>query len=123
MVVKVSVIGTLGLHELCGVSQCAPAGGNLSLEEFQLPAAPLDTVPAAVLPHVAALRQGIAHLAEPEGLGKRNDLALPLVHPYSHGLKPSHHLPGQLLQRLDVRQNDIVIVHVVAGHMDARPGT
>ena len=42
MIVKVVVIGSLGLHELGDIGQCAPSGGNLSLEKFELPSAPLD---------------------------------------------------------------------------------
>ena len=107
------------MHELGDIGQCAPSGGNLSLEKFELPSAPLDAVPATIFLDVTALRHGVAHLAETEGLGERDNLAFLLVYPNAHSLKPAHNLPGQLLQFLNVRQDDVVIIHVMAGHMDA----
>ena len=118
MVIKAAVIGPLGLHILSSFSNGTAAGGYLSLEKFQLLAAPLHPVAASIPLDGSALGQREADLAEAEGFGEGDYLAFPLIHPDAHGLKQAHNLSGDLFQPLDVRQDNVVIIHVVGGAVD-----
>lgn len=118
MVIETAVVGPLRLHIFGGLSKGAPPCGDLPLEKFQLPAAPLHPITAAIPFDGSALSQGEADLTEAEGLRKGDNFALALVYPDTQGLEAAHYLAGQLLQLLDVREGDIIIVHVVTSHMD-----
>ena len=94
MVIETTVISSLRLGVLSCISQGTSASGDLPLEEFQLTAAPLHPIPAAIPFDSSTLGKRKAYLAETEGFGERNYLAFSLIHPDAHGLKATHDLSG-----------------------------
>lgn len=94
MVIETAVVGPLRLHIFGGLSKGAPPCGDLPLEKFQLPAAPLHPITAAIPFDSSTLGKRKAYLAETEGFGERNYLAFSLIHPDAHGLKATHDLSG-----------------------------
>ena len=117
MVIETAVVGPLRLHIFGGLSKGAPPCGDLPLEKFQLPAAPLHPITTPIPLDGPTLSQGEAELAEAEGLGEGDYLTFPLIHPDTHCLKTTHNLAGEFLQFFNIRQDDIVIIHVVGSYM------
>lgn len=117
MVIETAVVGSLGLHILSNFRKGTSAGGNLPLEKLQLSAAPLHPITTPIPLDGPTLSQGEADLAEAEGLGEGDYLAFPLIHPNAHCLKTTHNLAGEFLQFFNIRQDDIVIIHVVGCNM------
>lgn len=93
MVIETAVVSPLRLHIFGSLSNGAPPCGNLPLEKFQLPAAPLHPISAAIPFDGPALGQGKADLAEAERFGKGNNFAFPFRHSNTHSLKASHDFP------------------------------
>lgn len=81
MVIETAVVAPLRLHIFGGLSKGAPPCGDLPLEKFQLPAAPLHPITAAIPFDCPALSQGEADLTEAEGLRKGDNFTLALVYP------------------------------------------
>ena len=119
MVVKVPIIGALAFLVLLDVCEGAGSCIHLFAEQFELSAGSLHTVPASVYLDGAALREGKTGLAETERFREWDDFALALVYRDADGLKSLDDFPAQLFQLLNIRKDDVVVVHIMPGNMDA----
>lgn len=120
MVIELSIIPALRLHILCGIRNGPAACGNLFLEHLELSSASLHPIAATVSLHRSVFLEGKTNLAKSKRLSKRDDFALSLVDPYSDSLETADNFSGNLLQLFNIRENDVVIIHIMPSYMDAR---
>ena len=113
MVIETAVVGTLALHVLLDVLEVPLARFELLVEQLQLAACPLNTVPAPVDFHLSGFGQGEPGLAEPERLCQGNHLALFLVHPDPFGFKAPYNFMAHQFCFLNGGKNQKVIIHVM----------
>lgn len=59
-------------------------------------------------------------MQKPERFREWDDFALALVYRDTDGLKSLDDFPAQLFQLLNIRKDDVVVVHIMSGNMDAR---
>ena len=117
MVIEIAIVGALALHVLLNVLKVPFPGLKFPVKELQLAAGTFNPVPAPVHLDFPRKADGEPGLAEPKRLCQWDHLALALIHPDTNSLKPPHQFTGQLLQLLNIGEDDIVVIHVMAGTM------
>ena len=118
MVVENAVVGGLALHELLRIGERTLTRLKLLIEHLQFAPCSLHTVSASVDRDFASRTEREPGFAEAEGLREGNDFALPFVHSDAECFKPAHHLPNYCFQLLNIRHDDVVVIHIVTGTMD-----
>ena len=113
MVIKGAIIRGLRLHVLIDFLKRSLSFKELTMKQLQLSTRPFHTISAPVDFDFTSFGQSKSCLTESKRLGQRNDFTLPLVDHNTGHLKPLNNNSGDSFKFFDIRQNDIVIIHIV----------